>query len=74
MIALCQICGQIPCHPRYPNAEEPKGKLTCIKCGYGIMEDDEYLASPGGPVCLECLEEMTTRKVIEICGEELQRA
>ena len=41
---------------------------------YGIMENEEYLASPDGPVCLECLEDMTTRELIEICGEELQKA
>jgi len=38
------------------------------------MEDEEYLASPDGPICMECLEDMTTREVIEICGEELQKA
>lgn len=71
---MCEICRQSPCHPRCPNAGEPEGKYTCIKCGYGIMENEEYLALPDGPVCLECLEDMTTRELIEICGEELQKA
>ncbi len=70
---ICEICLQSPCHPRCPNAKELEVKYTCIKCGYGIMEDEEYLASPDGPVCLECLEDMTTRELIEICGEELQK-
>ena len=74
MMDICEICLQNPCHPRCPNAEEPKGKYTCIKCGYGIMEGEEYLVSPDGPICMECLEDMTTREVIEICGEELQKA
>ncbi|MCR2047918.1 hypothetical protein NSB25_11540 [Acetatifactor muris] len=71
---MCEICGQIPCHPRCPNAEEPDGKCTCIKCGYGIMEDDEYLETAEGPVCMECLDDMSTRELIEICGEQLQKA
>ena len=71
---MCEICRQSPGHPRCPNAGEPEGKYTCIKCEYGIMEEDEYLASPDGPVCLECLEDMDTRELIKICGEELQKA
>lgn len=71
---MCEICRQNPCHPRCPNAEEPKGKYTCIKCGYGIMEDEEYLESEEGPVCVECLNDMCSREVVEICGGQLQRA
>lgn len=38
------------------------------------MEDEEYLESEEGPVCVECLNDMCSREVVEICGGQLQRA
>ena len=57
------------------DARTPENRrVNTLVSSVGIMENEEYLASPDGPVCLECLEDMTTRELIEICGEELQKA
>lgn len=39
---MCDVCWQIPCHPRCPNAPEPKIRGYCEQCGEGLREDYEY--------------------------------
>lgn len=40
---MCDICRQHPCHPRCPNAEEPKVKEICSICHEGIYIGDKYI-------------------------------
>lgn len=71
---MCNMCLQVPCHPRCPNADEPEAKYTCSKCKYGIYEDEEYFEGSNGPICKECIEEMTVEEVFEMIGEKLSVA
>ena len=38
---MCEICRQTPCHPRCPNADEPKiiGHCDNVNCGEPLRED-----------------------------------
>lgn len=73
-MCLCEFCGRIPHDPRCPNAPDPVPVLTCCLCGEGILEGGEYLDSAKGPVCMDCLEDMTMRELLEIAGERLSKA
>lgn len=51
MIAICEICRQIPCHPRCPNAIH-KVKSTCEICGEELYEGEYYTTDNyGGIYC-----------------------
>ena len=63
---MCSLCASIPCHPRCPNADEPKVVETCICCGYDIYEGDEYYDIDGEPWCKECIN--SSMKVAEVSG------
>lgn len=39
---MCIECRQTPCHPRCPNAPEPKVRGRCEQCGEELREDYEY--------------------------------
>lgn len=52
---MCEICGQDPCHPRCPNAPEPKEVHICSECLEGIYPGDRFYESCGSYVCEECL-------------------
>ena len=39
---MCSECWQTPCHPRCPNAPEPKVRGHCKQCGGELREDYEY--------------------------------
>ncbi len=71
---MCEVCRQNPCHPSCPNAPDPVGVYTCVECGYGIFEGEKYFDSIKGPVCENCLDDMTTTELIELFGEELETA
>lgn len=71
---MCEICRQTPCHPRCPNAPEPRAVKTCCKCGTGIFEGEKYLETTDGSVCKECLEELSVDEWLEIMGESLETA
>lgn len=55
---MCEICGQNPCHPRCPNALEPKEVHICSECLEGIYPGDRFYESCGSYVCEECLKGM----------------
>ena len=42
MINICSECLQAPCHPRCPNAPEPKVRGHCEQCNEELREDYEY--------------------------------
>lgn len=51
---MCEICNQIPCHPRCPNAEE-KVVDICSCCNDEIMEGYNYYILPSGDaICTDC--------------------
>ena len=71
---LCEICGQDPCHPRCPNAPEPKEVHICSECLEGIYPGDRFYESCGSYVCEECLKGMTIDEIFELLGESLEEA
>lgn len=71
---MCDICMQSPCHPRCPNAPEPVPEYWCSECGEGIFDGDEYFDSQEGPICKNCMEDMTIEEILALCSEELKRA
>lgn len=70
---MCEICNRTPCLSQCPHAEEPVHK-TCVILGCPIWEGMEYYDSDKGPVCLDCLEDMTVKEIIELTGERLEVA
>lgn len=71
---MCALCMKSPCDSRCPNAEEPQGKHTCIRCGEPIFENDRYYESMEGAICYECMEEMEIDEILGLCGESLATA
>lgn len=66
---MCAICNSFPCNSRCPNAEEPRTVHTCEKCGSSIFAGEKYYDSPEGPICKDCMDEMTTDEVLEMLDE-----
>ena len=58
-ITMCNICLQSPCHPRCPNADEPKAVFVCSGCGQDILEGDEYVELMGEQWCMLCIKDAT---------------
>lgn len=71
---MCEVCGHTPCDSRCPNAPEPTPIETCLQCGAGICEGDEYFDSQDGPICKECMEDMSYSEILEIIGEKMKVA
>ena len=71
---MCCECMSNPCHPRCPNAPEPKPVYICSKCGYGIFEGDKFLDGSDGYICKECLDDMTADEILEMLGEDFRTA
>lgn len=71
---MCEICRQNPCHPRCPNAPEPTPVYECEWCKEPILDGEEYLDTPDGPVCKECIEGMIVTEYMELVGETFSTA
>lgn len=71
---MCMICQRSPCDSRCPNAPDPVPILNCRECGEGIFQEDEYLETLSGPICKNCLEDMTVEEMLKIFGERLSVA
>lgn len=71
---MCSICLTSPCHPRCPNASDQVAVKTCSRCTEGIWEGEEYMDSDNGPICEECLAEMTVKEYLDFVGEGLNTA
>ena len=54
---MCNICRQTPCHPRCPEAPEPKAIYECINCNAGIYDGDGYYDLNGERWCVDCMKE-----------------
>ncbi len=72
---MCEICRQIPCHPRCPNASDPEPEYRCSECGDGVFPGMEYLKLDDGSVlCKDCLDGKSLTEILEIFGEKLKTA
>lgn len=71
---MCAECGMNQCHPRCPNAPEPVPVHECVKCGYGILAGDKFWDSPEGKICEECVDDMSAKEILKLCGESLTEA
>ena len=71
---MCSICHSFPHLPGCPEAPEPIPIMRCRKCGEGIFASDKFLDTFSGPICDECLEEMTVEELLEELGERLSVA
>ena len=54
---MCDICLMTPCHPRCPNAPEPRIVHKCIHCREPIREGDDFYDVEGEPWCEHCMRE-----------------
>lgn len=71
---MCSECLQTPCHPRCPNAPEPKGVTDCYRCKNPIVPGDEYATIDGVDYCESCLEDMPLSELITLTGWDWKRA
>lgn len=65
---MCEICGLSPCSPRCPNAYDPPAALHCSKCGSAIRDGEEYVSFVDMDVCEDCIDSLSTKEIIEMCG------
>lgn len=71
---MCEVCRMIPCHPSCPNAPEQKLIYSCSKCGYGIFKGDKYLDGPEGYICERCLDDMSSKEILDMLDKSLKTA
>lgn len=71
---MCEICRHTPCDSRCPNAEEPKPVHTCEWCKEPIYSGDKYMDTSEGPVCKDCIEDMSVMEFCELIGESFKTA
>ena len=71
---MCKECLQTPCHPRRPNAPEPKAVENCHMCNDGILPGDEYAVIDGVCYCESCIDDMPYCKLIPLLGGEWKKA
>ncbi len=71
---MCIECGLHPCDSRCPNASEERAVFTCIVCGNSVFDGDTYWDSSNGCICETCLDEMSKKEILELCGEPLKKA
>ena len=57
---MCEICLTTPCHPRCPNAPEPRIVHWCIHCYEPIREGDDFYDGDGEAWCEECMRNCRT--------------
>lgn len=48
--------------------------FLCTECGEPIYKGDKMFISPYGPVCLECLENMSPEEILELFDERMELA
>ena len=71
---MCSMCLSTPCHPRCPNAPGPVPVLECAACHEGIFEGEKYLKTEEGPMCEDCVEELSVTDLMELVGVEFSTA
>ena len=68
---MCSLCLKTPCDSRCPNAPEPKPVVKCKRCNVGIFEGEKFYDSEKGPICEDCMDDMTVSEMLEMFGEKL---
>lgn len=71
---MCAICLKSPCDSRCPNAPEPPAVFTCASCDERITEGEEYAEIDGEHYHIGCLEDMSTRELLQLFGVETTSA
>ena len=63
---MCDTCLQEPCTTQCPNAEEPTAILFCDRCNEPVFLGYNYYVEPiGRTLCEECIENMTTKDILD---------
>ena len=71
VINICEICRQIPCHPRCPNYVPPKASHYCSICGDGIYDGEDYIENQDGEyIHYECVQGI--KQLLEWLGYEIK--
>ena len=52
----CDICLQLPCHPRCPNAAGPPAVYICSGCGQDIYDGEDCWFIMGEQFCERCID------------------
>ena len=52
---MCDICRQMPCHPRCPNAPEHPIAYECSNCDRDIYEGEDVYHIAGEHWCAACI-------------------
>lgn len=52
---MCDICRQVPCHPRCPNAPDPPAVFVCSGCSREILAGEDYWDVLGEQFCEDCI-------------------
>ena len=71
---MCRTCLSSPCHPRCPNAEPENPVHTCYQCHEGIFFEEKFAEIGGVPYCLDCLENMEIKDILQLFDVSVQRA
>lgn len=71
---MCQYCLTSPCPSGCPNFEEPDPEYICDDCHCGIYHEDEFADINGKRYHLECLEEMSIKKLMALLGVDVSTA
>lgn len=53
---MCDVCLQMPCPPRCPNASEPPSVFVCSGCGDLIYDGDDYWEIMDEQFCESCID------------------
>ncbi len=70
---MCAECLSSPCRTGCPNESERKIISSCGRCSDAIFAGDEYWSNPDGePLCESCVDDMTTKELLEYLGYELR--
>lgn len=69
MIHICDICLKSPCHPRCPNAKDPKEipVFVCSGCSREIKDGEDYWYILGEQFCEDCIDD--ARRIAEAVDE-----
>lgn len=71
---MCRYCLTSPCPAGCPNADEIEPKETCKYCGEGLLKEEAYVDINGECYHVDCLEEMSTRELLELLEVEVRYA
>ena len=59
-------------HDFYSNP--PVKCFVCDRCGEDILEGDGYIDIENNKICEFCIEDMTTKEVVELFGFQFEEA